>query len=305
VETLGQTAIAYCDITKPTRDGAYANFAQDTPLQARLVRAGEKLRRASGGNVRAHFYPLITAVRLGHPDDGDGLLRVLQLCEKYAFRVYGYLDHRSHTGRSSLHDLGHRLYIREISLKAAQEELVALIHLYSPQAAFDEEGKFIRENDWYANWSGSLKYMLYEYEEYLAEGRTLQMSWAEVVDGRRESVEHILPQSPRDPYWKDRFDAEARRDCTHDIGNLTLTFDNSSYSNKPFPEKKGSSEQGGRCYANSPLFMERELCRYRDWTPSAVMRRRKAILDWASERWRVESPAHPVGARPQDDDDDE
>jgi hypothetical protein len=305
VDTLEQVAIAYCDTTNPTRDKAYANFADDSPLRAKLVRTGEKLRRASGGSVRAHFYPLLAAARLRYPNDGEGLLRTLDLCEKYAFRVYGYLDHRSHTGRTSLHRIGHQLYVKEISLKEAHEALIALIHLYSPDAAMEEEGKFIRDNDWYTYWTVPLRYMLFEYEEHLAGGRPLQVNWADVSDGRKETVEHILPQNPRDPYWRELFDAEARRDCTHDIGNLSLTYDNSSYSNKPFPAKKGSVDQEGRCYANSPLFMERELCSYRDWTPSAVQKRRKKILNWVQQRWLVEPPAHAAGVQPQDDDDGE
>ena len=61
-------------------------------------------------------------------------------------------------------------------------------------------------------------------------------------------------------------------------GNLSLTKDNSSYSNKPFPDKKGKAGIGKPCYAESPFFMERELATVRDWNPTAVVARRKRLI---------------------------
>ena len=76
----------------------------------------------------------------------------------------------------------------------------------------------------------------------------------------------------------------------HDIGNLSLTFDNSSYNNKPFKLKKGSPGDSTPCYANSSLFMERDLAKYKEWTITELTERRKEILDWISQRWAMELP---------------
>jgi hypothetical protein len=73
---------------------------------------------------------------------------------------------------------------------------------------------------------------------------------------------------------------------------LVLTFDNSKYSNKPFPEKKGETGLSG-CYANANLFQEKELATYDDWTEKELIDRRGRIIAWAIERWRVEADPAP------------
>jgi hypothetical protein len=58
---------------------------------------------------------------------------------------------------------------------------------------------------------------------------------------RADTIEHILPQTPKKEYWRERFDKSDQKLLIHDLGNLALTKDNSSYSNKPFPDKKGKA----------------------------------------------------------------
>ena len=95
----------------------------------------------------------------------------------------------------------------------------------------------------------------------------------------------------------------------HDIGNLVLTKDNSSLSNKPFPDKKGAIDAEGPCYATSSLFQERELAPLDDWTPEAIDERRARLLDWAKRRWHVDfsdiHPAEPGDISDYDDEEEE
>ena len=60
------------------------------------------------------------------------------------------------------------------------------------------------------------------------------------------TIEHILPQTPTDEYGTSRFDEEERRTLTHDLGNLCLTYHNSSYGNKPLPAKRGYRDKTDR-----------------------------------------------------------
>lgn len=76
---------------------------------------------------------------------------------------------------------------------------------------------------------------------------------------------------------------------TKDIGNLTLTYDNSSLSNKSFDEKKGKADQE-KCYASSKIFIEHELAKYNEWNEVAIVERREKIKAWAIERWKMISP---------------
>jgi hypothetical protein len=78
---------------------------------------------------------------------------------------------------------------------------------------------------------------------------------------------------------------------------LTLTFDNSVYGNRPFPEKRGDLDSTKPCYATSPMFMERSLASaFDDWTEVAVVKRSEQIRDWALNRWRIESSDLPKNA---------
>jgi len=149
--------------------------------------------------------------------------------------------------------------------------------------------------------------MLFEYEQDLVGADAVKLPWEEVERlDREKTIEHILPQSPTDSYWTQRFDPVALEKYTHDLGNLVLTADNSSYSNKPFPGKRGAPGSPERCYANSNLMSERELANVPEWTASAILERRQRLVDWALKRWSV--PGGPVPVAPivvEDADDDE
>jgi hypothetical protein len=142
------------------------------------------------------------------------------------------------------------------------------------------------DSDWYSR--NYLKYVLYEYEEHLAGKNRVKVSWAVFDDADpQRTIEHILPQTPDNRYWRERFSRTQRRRLTHDIGNLCLTENNSVYGNRPFPEKKGNPGEG-RCYSNSNLFQERELARFDDWTEETILRRREKIIKWYLDRWHLD-----------------
>lgn len=164
-------------------------------------------------------------------------------------------------------------------LEGVAEEFPRVEHLWVDQG----------REDWY-HWAG-LKYFLYEYEEHLAGRREVRLPW-DRVEKRQNSIEHILPQTPTDEYWTSRFDDEQRARLTHDLGNLCLTYDNSSYGNKPFPAKRGGPETNRPCYWTSVLYQEQELAKLDEWNPEELLKRRRAMVDWALRRWHVEEIAH-------------
>ena len=86
----------------------------------------------------------------------------------------------------------------------------------------------------------------------------------------------IVARGEQQTHWK------------HDLANLTLTYDNSSLGNRRFPLKKGTAGQKGT-YANSPLFIERELAALQDWTIENLEIRRLKMIAWAKGRWTVDS----------------
>lgn len=292
--SLRNAAVAYCDIFRPRHPSAYGAFKADKGLRSRLVAAGERLARL-GAPVT--FLPLLMAVRIRYPENGDACLETLELCERFAFRVYRWLERPAYTGQSWVFRLGYQLfhaYERTVVLN----ELRAAILNYCPDSQISE--RFARQDvDWF-RWPG-LKYMLYEYEQHLAEveGKAVRMPWEDLTR-KQDTVEHILPQAP-DPggYWALRFSAGERGRWLHDIGNLTLTFDNSALGYKPFPDKKGAVGQRG-CYADSMLFIEKAIASYDDWTPDTIQARRQEIAAWTAERWKVSPVAVPPPIKKQD-----
>jgi hypothetical protein len=285
LHSLQDATAAYCDIFRPWHPGAL-NDISDFEIREKVRLWGKKLTRLG---VSASFLPLLMAVRTKATDNGKTYLNTVQLLEKYSFRVFSWRRARSNSGQTKLFQLGNRYFYNPNS-EWLSEEISHLILYYCPDETFNE--RFQRESENWYNW-GDISYFLYEYEHHLAGGRPVQLTW-ETLNARPKSssIEHILPQTPQANYWLERFTPEQRQRWTHDLANLTLTYDNSGLSNKPFTDKKGLPGQKG-CYADSPLFIERELAQVLDWTVDALKVRREQIVAWAQERWRVTANPRP------------
>ena len=178
------------------------------------------------------------------------------------------------------------------------ENLIALLNgiketlwYYCPDTRFAQRFNLEDEN-WYM-WGG-IKYFLYEYEQHLADlkGVPVRMPWEALVQSRKEdTIEHILPQTPVDEYWTNRFPTKAEQSrWINDIGNLTLTYDNGPMQNKPF--RKGFVDHDDKVsyYDDSTILIEQTLKDEAEWDAKTIQRRRDKIQDWAIQRWKVEPP---------------
>jgi hypothetical protein len=102
-----------------------------------------------------------------------------------------------------------------------------------------------------------LKYFLYEYELQLAEGQgqPVRVTWDDIEGKRLENtIEHILPQTANKRYWTSRFDKKARRKYTHDLGNLCLTYNNSSYGTSPSRRRSNRTTLTNEVTQTQPSF---------------------------------------------------
>lgn len=288
--SLDRASIPYCDTNEPLHTNAFASL-RDKPEFRQIVSATEKLGRM---RAVATFLPLLIATRLRYPLDGERYLEMARLCEIFAFRVYRVLERRANTGESKLRHLAYQMYSEERPFEEVIDDLRGRLLYYCPDRVFEQAFELDDvENDWYY-WRG-LKYFLYEYELHLAKGHGVQVAWEAVESTALENtIEHILPQTANKKYWTARFDKATRRQLTHDIGNLCLTYHNASYSNKPFPEKKYQPDPNIPSYADSNLFQERRLSHLDDWDVEELKKRRSEIVAWALERWSVaQAPAEP------------
>lgn len=284
VRSLKDSVLVFSEIFSP--NGAN-NFAAYTKAERPELRNwATKLTRAG---ALATFLPILMAIRLRYPKNAPAYLEALMLCELFAFRVYRWGGRRADAGQNRLFRLGYDLFHGTASLEEMSKTVRRRALRYSPDSVFREEFNAHEENSFYG-WPG-LRYFLYEYELHLADDRNVKMSWDQLLSAKVEkTIEHVLPQTPAAPYWKKRFNAEACRRLTHAIGNLTLTFDNSSYGRKPFPEKRGDPDQQEPCYYGSSLFMEREIAKsFEDWTEEAILNRTEQFKKWATKRWHIES----------------
>jgi len=284
VKSLDEASIAFSDIENPERDSAFNGFLEND-LRLKIIKQSVKLKRT---RTIATFRPLLIACRLRYPGCADKYLNLVDILEKYAFRVYNIHGYRADTGQSTLNKLAYQLYNKEIDYDRLMINVSSSLFYYSKPTSFDSFWDFNEnDNNWYNWWP--LKYLLYEYEEFLNKGKPVQIAWDTIVGKSLETtIEHILPQTPNDKYWTERFTNDEVKIYLHDIGNLCLTYDNSSYKNKDFDRKKGKVDSDNPCYAKSILAQERILTKYEEWIVETIKSRRSEITDFAKRRWFVE-----------------
>ena len=299
VEGLRETCISFCDAYKPERTESFGSYSGSPKLRSQVITWSAKLVRIG---VVATFMPLLLAVRKRWSESPERYRDILQLCEAYAFRVYRLHGARADAGQSALFYAGFHLFNGATSY----EDVCRTLKEQLQSRCADEAFESYLEDDldpWYG-WSG-LKYMLYEYEIHLAseKGASPIVEWNEVRDhDLQDTIEHILPQTIDNiPYWRQRFRQRSHEKYLHNLGNLSLTKHNSQYSNKPFPDKKGSLEEKSICYATSPFYMERELATWDDWDVSAIEDRKSRLIRWAKDRWSVDLGDVDGTLEPEDD----
>lgn len=280
LDSLKQASKAYCDALAPHLPGAFGHFANQS-VREQVILWSKKISRQG---VRAAYLPILFGLHIRSKDGGQAYLDTIQRLEKFSFRVFTLNRMRSNAGQSSLYYLGNQYYKNE-NAKWLLEEIAQLLINYSPHKGFESAFENAKEN-WY-DWGG-INYFLYEYEHHLAGGRPVELTWETLSSKpRASSIEHILPQTPTDPAWLERFTPDQRKFWTNHYANLTLTYDNSALGNRKFADKKGAPGQKGT-YANSPLFVEKQIAGFDDWNPSTLEKRRDELKAWALERWKVD-----------------
>ena len=295
VDSLRRAARSYADTLRPD----VQSFAEFGTLAGRARTIHLRLSRA--GTVAA-FQPLIIAMREVAPSRGDAYVEVLDLCLRYAVRTYLIAGYRADAGHTRLYRLANDVHTGHVPVEEVAPALRRLVHDYGSDEVVR---KRLTDTDWnWYQWSG-LRFFLYEYETSLLKGAEAEVDYGYFEKAKRErTVEHVLPQTAVSPYWTTQFDRGARESLTHTLGNLLLTLDNSSYSNKDFPDKRGAAgpgERARRCYAQAPLRQEQELASLDDWGPQDVVDRQRRLAEWALDWWAVELPDGAVAELAEDD----
>ncbi|GLY19733.1 hypothetical protein Kisp01_67470 [Kineosporia sp. NBRC 101677] len=262
-------------------DGAkYHDFTEHDAARAR--RANAALVR---GDVWFPFRPLMFAARLRYPQDGAFYAELVELCETYSARLFAICQFRTNAGRTTLAKAAFDLH-SGLDRQEILETIRSCIWNWAPDEAVSSE--FVPEKNWYHR--RSHKYVLYEYE--LEINKEIAPFRDFIQTGRRKTTEHVLPQTPEEgSQWLVDFGENHSR-LVHGIGNLVLTYDNSSYGRKEYSQKRGSLGTAEPCYlGTSALNRARELgSLYETWTPATVEQRLQQIRAWALQRWAVVPP---------------
>lgn len=244
---------------------------------------------------RLTWYPgrLLTVAVFQKEKSEEKRTALLEVIERFAFL---WRFRPSYFSDISLEENTLLLKIDGIECEAIQRKLQSLCDNFSKSPEFHESITLLgRERGYYA-W-GPLRYFMFEYEQWLKKkSRTARnaLDWdafkSEDFEVDHKSIEHIYPQNPRNPYWRDRFNkysVKERGILRNSLGNLLplSTPKNSSLGNKPFDEKKGSAEQQtGYKYG---CLSEVQVSECVDWTPVEIVRRGVRLLNFMEERWQI------------------
>lgn len=108
----------------------------------------------------------------------------------------------------------------------------------------------------------------------------------ERIDTALFTIEHVMPQNEDlRPEWRTMLGGDwqaVQETWLHRLGNLTLTGYNSTYSDRPFAEKKTIA--GG--FSDSPLRLNKFIREQSAWTATTIEQRGKQLAEKALAVWR-------------------
>lgn len=118
----------------------------------------------------------------------------------------------------------------------------------------------------------------------------------EIVDGQqrlaktfnhRISIEHVLPQRPKDPCWTQRFDEDRHAHWCNRLGNLTLLAGNRNHKAQgfDFQRKKSIYQSRGQ---NTSFDLLREICAADDWNEDSLKARQARLIGLAKDAWLID-----------------
>ena len=234
-------------------------------------------RKAVNKIVHARLLGLAIILRECSSEEKEELL---EQWEKTTFRIFSLCKSDSRLRKPDYVKLAWQTWNEPES--NADEIVMTLRGLISGNSV---EKAFIEKPNCYRKWEEELRYLLYRYEEHLAEQQGQKLNneewnriWAVSVS---RSIEHILPQSkgsrkPLAPGQKGIF--------VHRLGNLLLLPPgvNSKLGDKDPKEK-------AECYLQTGLLSVAEVARtiqQDGWGEKQVEEREQQLIEWSQEKWK-------------------
>ncbi len=273
----------------------YINFPAQSHFASEEKLWLARLNRLTSGRYAREI--LVLLVLLSAVDHSTGSsLSTLELFENYFF-LTSMLPYRYRKKTLALQMSVEVVHCaaRKISLQKVVDKTQAQLDAFRRDPSHAEallEG--LSERGYY-DWQ-DLKYFMYEYECHLktkSRRKSDKITWTTFIqdgDDDHTSIEHILPQTPSDPYWKERlkgYTPSQIKKITNSLGNLVATSGprNSSLRNRPFPDKARSGDRK-TVYAFGS-YSEIEVSQSEHWGPMEILERGMRLIDFMSQRWGV------------------
>ena len=110
-------------------------------------------------------------------------------------------------------------------------------------------------------------------------------SVTKVYSGRM-TIEHILPQAFKDPYWQALFNDERHEYWVHRLGNLTLLSGSKNYKAQcyDFDRKKAIYIKSGKKVS---FDLTKEVCEQVGWNEGVLQARQDNLIERARELWSI------------------
>ena len=220
-----------------------------------------------------NFIPLLIALFERYEE--KQLIGVLEAMEVFSFRIYKIGNRQGRAVQPTLHKLAFQIHQKQVDLSDVKHELVH--NQYANDQDFKlalQSGNFYNSQNW-----DEIAYFFYEYECFLHEQTKSGFELLNFVqfddDGNfgKLQIEHIEPQVPqnREPSA-----------FLHKLGNLLVTYDNGTLSNKEFNVKRNS-------YKKSKLLVENEVAKNTKWDDASINIRTKELVEFALKRWKLKT----------------
>ena len=201
--------------------------------------------------------------------------------EKTTFRIFGLLDKDARTGVGNYVRLAREIQnTPELGANDILNKIKDLGVSYGIEALLNQP----EDINWYEGWETELRYLLFRYEEHLAEQQGQRFDneqWRRIwEDSPSRSIEHIFPQSKGSQV---PLKAGQEGIFVHRLGNLLLLEPglNSTLGDKD-PEVKAP------CYRQTGLFSARDVAQTigeQGWGAGQIKERERRMIEWIREKW--------------------
>lgn len=276
-----------------------AKFWYDTffPYESSYLNDEEKLWVDRLNRISIGYYRPIVMVLLSRRDlKCEKRIEAFSAIERFIFICFrmGYFNGTFKS--SEYYRMARSISRKEIGVDDLIDDIHTTLDVnmeYALSAFINKIKKHFENGDGFYDWK-SIKYFLFEYELQLAQMNKLdKMSWKVFYKTEKDklSIEHILPQTPTNYYWRNQFrqfETKEVKLLSGALGNLLPLSQsiNSALQNDSFIDKKTSKTNGRRGYENGS-HSEIEVSKETDWTAERIYNRSIKLLDFLQCRWQI------------------